>query len=325
MRLIPKAKSIKIRIKSGGEEHSSLDSLKCCFSIKDIVPLLDGRLQRWLRQQKQDQLVDALEYNWYNRKLDFESPQGKFNLVHLFFEKEINNNGIKNFDGLAEYWMLQPLYKRNAYLNIDSVKNKDIVKSLYENRDKDIQVNWKDILVYLITNNEEDDPELYWLLGKRLYDGDGCTKNEKEGYRYIEKAAIIGYDDAKEFVSIEKENRRKKDTENSLKAEKLLLNKEKERFIKDCEYMIRTHDRYGLTWKECFTENLYQDSPLLAEKKLLGGWIKVESYDNYGYKLIKDAVGTKQKLMDLNNLVKGRSLKEKVRKLEELIKRDDYE
>lgn len=49
MELIPKAKPVKIRIKSGGEEHSSLESLKRNFSISDINPLLDGRLARWLR------------------------------------------------------------------------------------------------------------------------------------------------------------------------------------------------------------------------------------------------------------------------------------
>lgn len=46
MKLISKAKPVKIRIKSGGEEHSSLDSLKRNFNISDIQPLLDGRLVR---------------------------------------------------------------------------------------------------------------------------------------------------------------------------------------------------------------------------------------------------------------------------------------
>lgn len=51
MKIIAKAKPVKIRIKSGGEEHSSLESLKRNFSFKDIEPLLDGRLSRWLKQQ----------------------------------------------------------------------------------------------------------------------------------------------------------------------------------------------------------------------------------------------------------------------------------
>ena len=50
MKLIAKAKPVKIRIKSGGEEHTSLDSLKRNFNISDIQPLLDGRLVRWLKQ-----------------------------------------------------------------------------------------------------------------------------------------------------------------------------------------------------------------------------------------------------------------------------------
>lgn len=46
MRLIPKAKAVRIRIKSGGEEHSSLDSLKRNFNLSDVRVLLDGRLSR---------------------------------------------------------------------------------------------------------------------------------------------------------------------------------------------------------------------------------------------------------------------------------------
>ena len=51
MKLEPKAKPIRIRIKLGNSEHSSLDSVKSNFSIKELYPLFkDGRLERWLEQ-----------------------------------------------------------------------------------------------------------------------------------------------------------------------------------------------------------------------------------------------------------------------------------
>ena len=51
MRIIAKAKPIRIRIKSGGEEHSSLDSLRQNLCVQDLWPLItDHRLSRWLRQ-----------------------------------------------------------------------------------------------------------------------------------------------------------------------------------------------------------------------------------------------------------------------------------
>lgn len=66
MKLIAKAKPVKIRIKSGGEEYTSLDSLKRNFNISDIQPLLDGRLVRWLKQQGENEL--AIKVQNYNCK-----------------------------------------------------------------------------------------------------------------------------------------------------------------------------------------------------------------------------------------------------------------
>lgn len=49
MKLFPKAKPIRIRIVSGGEEHSSIETLRNNYSLKDIHPLVnDGRLYKWL-------------------------------------------------------------------------------------------------------------------------------------------------------------------------------------------------------------------------------------------------------------------------------------
>lgn len=40
MRIIAKAKPIQIRIKSGGEEHFSLDSLRQNLNVQDLWPLI---------------------------------------------------------------------------------------------------------------------------------------------------------------------------------------------------------------------------------------------------------------------------------------------
>ena len=58
MKLEPKAKPIRIRIKLGNSEHSSLDSVKSNFSIKELYPLFkDRRLERWLEQIGEKQLA----------------------------------------------------------------------------------------------------------------------------------------------------------------------------------------------------------------------------------------------------------------------------
>lgn len=64
MRIIAKAKPIRIRIKSGGEEHSSLDSLRQNLCVQDLWPLVkDKRLSRWLRQLGEVVLMLCLRVN----------------------------------------------------------------------------------------------------------------------------------------------------------------------------------------------------------------------------------------------------------------------
>ena len=48
MKLIAKAKPVKIRIRVGGMEHTTLESLKENFIWEEVEPLLDGRLSKWL-------------------------------------------------------------------------------------------------------------------------------------------------------------------------------------------------------------------------------------------------------------------------------------
>lgn len=62
MILQAKARPVRIRIKSGGEEHSSFESLMRLFCVKDLLPSAkDGRLSRWLRQQEKDNIAERVE------------------------------------------------------------------------------------------------------------------------------------------------------------------------------------------------------------------------------------------------------------------------
>lgn len=72
MKLIPKAKAVKIRITSGNEEHSSLQSLQENFVWKDVALLFDGRLIKWLRRIGENSIADKLSALSYpkNRILD---------------------------------------------------------------------------------------------------------------------------------------------------------------------------------------------------------------------------------------------------------------
>lgn len=62
MKLIPKARPVRIRISSGGVEHLTLDSLKHHFDVSAIVPMInDGRLLRWLKQRGESAVAEMIE------------------------------------------------------------------------------------------------------------------------------------------------------------------------------------------------------------------------------------------------------------------------
>lgn len=106
MKLETKAKPVKIRILSGGEEHSSLDSLKKNFCIKDVKALMDGRLSRWLKQQNEENLAEEIEKF---KPEDLDNHESCLNFIRTLFHKELKEYKVDSLYGLAEVW-----YKDNS-------------------------------------------------------------------------------------------------------------------------------------------------------------------------------------------------------------------
>ena len=101
MRIIVKAKPIRIRIKSGGEEHSSLDSLRQNLCVQDLWPLVkDKRLSRWLMQLGEVDLahaIDALSVG----QLDVSTY---FKILFLFLKDELYAHCVMDLYTLVSYW-----------------------------------------------------------------------------------------------------------------------------------------------------------------------------------------------------------------------------
>lgn len=77
---------VKIRILSGGKEHSTLKSLRESFSLEDVLPSYsDGRLATWLRQRDEDDLADRLEKIQAD---GIKSPELELKLINEFFGTE---------------------------------------------------------------------------------------------------------------------------------------------------------------------------------------------------------------------------------------------
>ena len=72
MRLEPNSKPVKMRIVSGGMEHSTMESLRRHFTLDDVLPLLEsGTLLRWLKQVG---ATDTIERVTAFRFADIKNP-----------------------------------------------------------------------------------------------------------------------------------------------------------------------------------------------------------------------------------------------------------
>lgn len=197
MKLVAKAKPVKIRIKSGGEEHSSLDSLKMNFCIDDVRELLDGRLSRWLRQQNEILLAEEIE-KFESRDL-VDSDENCLSFIKLLFSKELEAIEINSLFDLAKHWCIEDIkYKRNG-------------KSLFKQRlfEYDLEAtkyaykkhlfpeeSW--INIFTIFKNSKDAEYLY-MLGKLWFDGYSGCKDIEKGYKLIKEAAAYGWEEAVKF------------------------------------------------------------------------------------------------------------------------------
>ena len=207
MRIIAKAKQIRIRIKSGGEEHFSLDSLRQNLNVQDLWPLIkDNRLSRWLRQLGETELAHSVE-SLINEELD---EHAYFYVLKLFLKERFDNSQIHDIYSLFGYW--HDCEKRTSK-NYDSLRKyllsqyegaKFIFKQ-YANEFSDGE--WWDVFSKF---ENEKDPEFLFEQGKLAFDGftksDGSNfdKDLVRGKELIEKAAELHNQEAIDFVKSNK-------------------------------------------------------------------------------------------------------------------------
>ena len=207
MRIIAKAKPIRIRIKSGGEEHFSLDSLRQNLNVQDLWPLIkDNRLSRWLRQLGETELAHSVE-SLINEELD---EHAYFYVLKLFLKERFDNSQIHDIYSLFGYW--HDCEKRTSK-NYDSLRKyllsqyegaKFIFKQ-YANVFSDGE--WWDVFSKF---ENEKDPEFLFEQGRLAFDGftksDGSNfdKDLVRGKELIEKAAELHNQEAIDFVKSNK-------------------------------------------------------------------------------------------------------------------------
>ena len=201
MRIIAKAKPIRIRIKSGGEEHSSLDSLRQNLCVQDLWPLVkDKRLSRWLRQLGEVELahdIDALSES----QLDFSTY---FKVLVIFLKDDLVGHHVTELYTLYSFW--HDCEKRKSK-NYDSLRKYLLskyegAKFIFKQYPEEVSDGeWWDVFC---TFENEEDPEFLFEQGKLAFEGFSKSDGSKDiirGIELIEKAAELHNQKAVDFVN----------------------------------------------------------------------------------------------------------------------------
>lgn len=147
MKLIPKAKPIRIRIVSGGKEHSSIETLRSNYSLDDIIPLVkDGRLHKWLLRVGETKAAEDA----YILRDSNTYPTSK-DMVDL--TASIFNTTARNIEDLL--WLWEEQYPKSFFnyikANGGTFKNISKVRKLYgsiKKEDSEMTENeWQEIFV----------------------------------------------------------------------------------------------------------------------------------------------------------------------------------
>ncbi|MCQ2093766.1 MAG: hypothetical protein MJY81_02070 [Bacteroidaceae bacterium] len=183
MKLIPKARPVRIRISSGGIEHSSLTSLKEHFSLEDVMGLIaNGSLARWLRQCGESELAGVIECASENDKME---------VLRAFFP-ELGK--IKSEIELVKY-----LYRSGQEETAACLFNSDLINDI--NAIKQAWMYNIDGINYLPLFNEhwEEDGELAFLFARACAKGYFEIKDHSSVEMVLDKAIELGSRQAMEF------------------------------------------------------------------------------------------------------------------------------
>ena len=183
MKLIPKARPVRIRISSGGMEHSSLMSLKEHFSLEDVMGLIaNGSLTRWLKQCGESDLASEMEC---------ASEGDKMDVLKSFFP-ELKR--IKPEIELVKYLYHSGQEKTAAYLF-----NSDLINDI--NAIKQAWMYYIGGINYfpLFYNHWEEDGELAFLFAQACANGDFEIQDHNSVVKVLAKAIELGSRQAENF------------------------------------------------------------------------------------------------------------------------------
>lgn len=291
MRIIAKAKPIRIRIKSGGEEHSSLDSLRQNLCVQDLWPLVkDKRLSRWLMQLGEVDLahaIDALSVG----QLDVSTY---FKILFLFLKDELYAHCVMDLYTLVSYWhdsemRMSKNYKSLLKFLLSQYKGAKFLFDHYPNEISESE--WWNVFCKF---KSDEDPDFLFAQGKLAFDG--FTKSDGTKIKdivlakdLIKKAADFHNQEAIDFINSNKLNVAKKLTMLTPEAK-----------VKIDSLIIRwKEDRLGFVTKK----TIYDEEIVWNVKQLLQEFTSLwRTYSMFGWKAVIEEAEAKYAELDESDI-----------------------
>lgn len=287
MRIIAKAKPIRIRIKSGGEEHFSLDSLRQNLNVQDLWPLIkDKRLSRWLMQLGETELAHSVE-SLINEELDEPDEHAYFCVLKLFLKERFDNSQIHDIYSLFEYWHDCEKKTSKNYVSLRKylLSKYEGAKFIFKQYPEEVSDGeWWDVFC---TFENEEDPEFLFEQGKLAFEGFSKSDGSKDiirGIELIEKAAELHNQKAVDFVY--------SNTFGAARKRAMLTPKVKEK-IDNLIYRWKI-DKIGfITKKTAYDEEIVRDV-----KKLLQEFTSLWKTSMFDWKYVKAEAEAKYDVLD---------------------------
>lgn len=191
MKLIPQSKPVRIRIKSGGKEHSSLSTLRDCFDIEDINSVCNSKsILRWLEQQNESNVLEKVKDVISLGSNDEALYDLK--LILAFFP-EAEKEGVNSISGILSFWA-----NHGNYFNVEHYLNLVNDTELIE----DIQNSPNEQLSKLV---KERLGEIHFLYG-RFNESAQCGNKEALKTIKLQLPAFTSnysYEDVKSFIHLQ--------------------------------------------------------------------------------------------------------------------------
>lgn len=195
MKLIPKAKPVRIRIFSGGEEHASLESLRAHFDLDDLLPLFrNGSLLRWLNQIGENDIKERLD-GLIIKDPAHPTAEESIKFTKILFAEENDLEMIRKIVCSYETENDWPRIRQwhTLALQLGNIESAFVLAQVYDLGKFGCPVSYSDAIHYYTIAAKGGYVKAQYRLGEIYYEGLGIEQSTSRAITWLELADKQNY------------------------------------------------------------------------------------------------------------------------------------